>query len=266
MEETSVTFKVKVRALVLEAFALTVLCYVGGWTTMADNSIGTRGSAYEEAFANAGAIFTMILFSFDVSGAQLNPAVSVALSWLQQQPWSTTALYVLAQMIGSVLGGVLLHFVAASRLKDELKGSFPIPNLAVFSKWNVFWHEFLGTFFLYFIFYHIKHIKGNKFHMAFAIFAVLIMNIFCLSNITGAAFNPARVFGPSLVENRLLMTGWYLYWVAPCLGAIAGGIVHKSFIQNEDFRRYLPSILVQLVDCVLGFLRKGLKVEGRGAN
>ena len=264
MEETSVTFRIKIRALILEAFALTVLCYVGGWTTMADNSIGTSGSAYEEAFANAGAISTMILFSFDVSGAQLNPAVSIALSWLQQQPWTTTILYVLAQLIGSLLGGVLLHFVAASRLKDQLKGSFPSPNLAVFSKWNVFWHEFIGAFFLYFVFSHILHIKGNKFHMAFAIFSVLVMNIFCYSNITGAAFNPARVFGPSLVENQLLATGWYLYWVGPCLGAITGGIVHKTFIQNDDFRKYLPNILVQLVDCVLGFFKKGLKFENKG--
>ena len=260
MEEVSVTFRIKLRALFLEMFALIVLCYVGGWTTLADNSIGSQGAAYEEAFANAGVIFTMVLFSFEVSGAQLNPAVSIALSWIQVQPWTTTFLYCVFQLLGSVIGGALLHFVSGSKFKGTLNRSYPSPNLGSFSKWNVFWHEFIGTFFLFFTILHIVHLKGNKYHMAIGVFSVLIMNIFSYANITGAAFNPARVFGPSLVENDLLMKGWYLYWVGPCLGAIFAGIIHKTFTEKQDYKAYLPNIIVQLIECTASLFKKGIKI------
>ena len=240
--ETEVTITLKVRAMFMEGFAVFVLCYVAGWGTLSDNIKPLSGSPFEEAFCGGGVLLILVMLTFDISGAQLNPAITLALAVMKKQTWTTAWTLVLSQLLGSVLGAIAIHVVAIGDWKNSnpslLSETYPTPNLS-FTRWSIFFYEFIGTFILAFFIFHVLEIKGGKFIMGCTVASVITMNTFSVSQISGACFNPARVFGPSLVENNLTFDGWYLYWVGPVAGATAGMLTFECIFREDNIFNYV---------------------------
>lgn len=259
IHDITVTFKLRPRALIAEAFGVAVLCYVAGWTTRADNITGDS-RPYEDFVTGPVVLATMILITADVSGAQLNPAVSFGLAFSKRQEWKTAVAYTVAQLLGSILGGFALHMSVPSsaRDNDQLKNSYPTPS-GLLPNWNVFWIEFVGAFMLMYGIIHCVEQKLTKHSIAFTVFSVIAMNGLAASNYSGACFNPARVFGPSLVENDILFGRWYLYWVGPIFGAMGGILFHDWIICGKPFWDYFYKPV--LVDRVLALLAQSPKTH-----
>ncbi|MFN0037840.1 MAG: MIP/aquaporin family protein [Saprospiraceae bacterium] len=181
-----------------------------------------------------------------ISGAHLNPAVSLALAatgqWSDQFRPDTLPLYIAAQMLGAMLGAALvyLHYLPHwARTEDA--GA----KLAAFSTAPAIRHtpsnfigEFMGTFVLLF---GLSAIGASRFAEGLnpLVVGALVLAIGnSLGGTTGYAINPARDLGPRIVHALLPIPGkggsdWGYAWipvVAPILGGICGAVAYRALL------------------------------------
>lgn len=179
-----------------------------------------------------------------ISGAHLNPAVTLALAatgqWSEQFTPTALPLYLAGQMLGAMLGAALvwLHYLPHwSRTED------PAAKLAVFCTAPAIRHttsnfisEFIGGFVLLF---GLSAIGANRFAEGLnpLVVGALVMSIgHSLGGTTGYAINPARDLGPRIAHALLPIPGkggsdWGYAWIpvlAPILGGICGAAVYLT--------------------------------------
>jgi glycerol uptake facilitator-like aquaporin len=91
--------------------------------------------------------------------------------------------------------------------------------------------EAILTFFLVFVVYGTGIDERGRRVAGFAIGSTITLDILFGGTLTGAAMNPARVFGPALAANY-----WhdhYVYWIGPLLGGAAAALVYRIFIERK---------------------------------
>ncbi|EXX86584.1 glycerol transporter [Paenibacillus darwinianus] len=174
-----------------------------------------------------------------ISGAHLNPAVTMGLAYIGSFPWEMVPQYVAAQMIGAFLGAVIiwLYYLPHWRATED-----PDTKLAVFSTAPAIRHtvgnfisEVFGAFFLLF---GILFIGANEFTEGLnpLIVGFLILAIgLSLGGTTGYAINPARDLGPRIAHFLLPIAGkgssdWGYAWI-PVIAPIIGGMLGAKFYQ-----------------------------------
>lgn len=171
------------------------------------------------------------------SGAHLNPAVTIALASIGKFPWAKVPGYILAQMLGGFVGGVIvwLHYLphwAATKDKGAKLAVF-CTGPAIKSTFANLISEIIGTFVLVL---GILSIGANKFADGLNPFivGVLIISIgLSLGGTTGYAINPARDLGPRIAHAVLPIAGkgnsdWGYAWI-PVIGPIIGGTLAALF-------------------------------------
>jgi len=185
------------------------------------------------------AVFIGVFMSADVSGAHLNPAVSVGLAVAGKFSWILVPGYIVAQILGAMMGNLLVWFTYKKHYEaTEDTGAI----LATFSTQpairSPFWNlvtEIIGAFALVFgVFYIAGGAMGDSPVSLGSLdalpVALLVMGIgFGLGGPTGYAINPARDFGPRLLHSILPIknkgqSDWSYAWV-PIIGPIIGGII-----------------------------------------
>ena len=179
-----------------------------------------------------------------ISGAHLNPAVTVGLAVIGKFPWSQVANYVLAQVAGAVIGAVMVWLAYFPHWKETAD---PGSKLAVFctgpaipmTPMNLV-TEIIGTFVLVLgvlaILSPANLLPNSGFDKGFGPFlvGVLVWSIgLSLGGPTGYAINPARDLGPRLAHFMLPIAGkgdsnWAYAWV-PVVGPVIGGILGAWF-------------------------------------
>lgn len=186
-----------------------------------------------------------------VSGAHLNPAVTVGLAVAGSFDWANAPVYIAGQMIGAFLGAVVvwLHYYPHWAVTDD-----PGLKLAVFSTGpaipNTLWNlvsEIIGTFVLVFGILAIKGFTmadatGAAFDVSLGALgiipvALLVLVIgLSLGGTTGYAINPARDLGPRIAHAVLPIPGkgssdWGYSWipvVGPIIGATIAGLLYVA--------------------------------------
>ncbi|MDZ7878496.1 MAG: MIP/aquaporin family protein [Saprospiraceae bacterium] len=173
-----------------------------------------------------------------VSGAHLNPAVTLALASTGAFDWGLVPGYIAAQIAGGVLGAVLvyLHYLPHWAKTDDadLKRAIFCTSPAERHTVGNFISEFIGTFVLLF---GLSALGANKFAEGLnplAVGALILAIGLSLGGTTGYAINPARDLGPRIAHALLPIdnkggSDWGYAWipiVAPILGGIAGAMVH----------------------------------------
>lgn len=192
--------------------------------------------AFGWGFAVAVAVYAVGKFS----GAQLNPAVTFALAFNGSLPWREVPTYIGGQVIGAVIGAVVVYFQYLPHWKVT---EDPGAKLGTFATGPAIPHTFanliselIGTFILVL---GILAIGANKFTDGLnpLIVGFLIVSIgLSLGGTTGYAINPARDFGPRLAHALLPIPGkgssnWGYAWipiVGPILGGSLGGLFYKA--------------------------------------
>jgi glycerol uptake facilitator protein len=178
------------------------------------------------------------------SGAHLNPAVTIGLAASGKFEAGLVPSYIAAQMIGAVLGSVLVYL---QYLPHWAKTDDPSVKLGIFCTAPAERHtlgncisEFIGTFVLLF---GLSAIGTNKFADGLnpLVVGALIASIgISLGGSTGYAINPARDLGPRIAHALLPIPGkggsdWGYAWipvVMPILGGIAGVAAHQMLFAN----------------------------------
>lgn len=185
------------------------------------------------------AVFIGVFISADVSGAHLNPAVTIGLATAGKFSWSLVPGYFIAQVLGGMMGNLLV-WLTYKKQYEATDDSGAI--LATFSTapairspfWNMI-TEIIGTFALVFgVFYIAGGAVGDDPVSLGSLdalpVALLVMGIgFGLGGPTGYAINPARDFGPRLLHSILPIknkgkSDWGYAWV-PILGPLVGGVL-----------------------------------------
>jgi aquaporin Z len=181
---------------------------------------GMMGQAFPGSITRTAAVvapglmvMAIIMFMGKVSGAHLNPAVSIAFSLRGDFPWSRVPGYVLVQLLGATLASLVLWGVVD--VSARYGGNYPA---AGYSEWRALAMEALLTFGLVSVILGTASGAQNIGIIgAIGVGSYIALAGLWGSPISGASMNPARSFGPDLVSGT--WTGYWLYVVGPLLGA-----------------------------------------------
>jgi MIP family channel proteins len=227
-----------IRRLIAEFIGTFALVFVGVGSVIAANAVTTAGLASHPAISNtdghAGLILIALSFGLviavmvcavgHISGAQFNPAVSIALLTARKQTAHDTLFYVLIQLIAAVAAAAVLHlfhggYAVADGVTMPAVGMTPLKAM---------WIEVILTFFLVFVIFGVAVDKrGPAVIAGFSIGLTVAFDILIGGPFTGASMNPARSFGPALIGRK-----WdyhWIYWVGPILGGALAGLIYNSF-------------------------------------
>ena len=159
-------------------------------------------------------VMAIILFMGGVSGAHLNPVVTIAFGLRRDFPWRRAAGYILAQLIGATLACLFLLAVFGN--VGELGATLPGPGIA---DWQAMLIELALTAGL------VSTILGTASSAqnvgtlsAVGVGGYIVLAGLWSSPISGASMNPARSFGPDLVRGDF--ASYWVYIVGPLAGAL----------------------------------------------
>lgn len=169
-----------------------------------------------------------------VSGAHLNPALTIGFAAIGNISWSLVPGYIIAQLLGGFVGAVLVylsyrdHFAATDDADAKLGVFCTAP--AIRNKASNMITEIIGTFMLVVGILGINHANNNVGALSALLAGFLVWGIgLSLGGPTGYAINPARDLGPRIAHAILPIPGkrdsdWDYAWV-PILGPIIGGVL-----------------------------------------
>jgi aquaporin Z len=217
-----------VRNFVVEFVGTFALVFVG-----AGSVIATGGqNLVAIALAHGLAIGLLVAAAGHISGGLYNPSVTVGLMTVRKMPVVRGIYYILAQLLGAVVAAFTLKLlfpaaaVAAVNLGTPTVGPGIGPAAAALA-------EIIMTFFLmYAVFGVAVDLRGARAIGALVIGLTITMDIFVGGALTGAAMNPARWFGPAVVQGAF--DDVWLYWIAPTIGAVIAALLWSEL--------YLPGV------------------------
>ena len=198
---------VRTRRIAAEAIGTFFLVLIGPGSAMVNAYSGGALGHVGIALAFAFVVVAMIYALGHLSGAHINPAVTLAFWSVRRFPTSEVIPYLLGQCAGAVAASFALR--AALGPVGRMGATLPtIPIAAAFAV------EWLLSFVLMFVIMAVA--TDERVADGFAALAVGLTVGFCAlmgGPLTGASMNPARSFGPALVGN--LWQAHWLYWVSP---------------------------------------------------
>lgn len=166
------------------------------------------------AFTFGLVVMAMIYSLGDVSGAHLNPAVSLAFFTEKKLPLAELAGYIVSQVTGAFMASIVLKLLFP---ESESLGT----TLPAGSEMQSFILEIILTFMLMFVIAQLATGAKEKGIMAgIAIGSVVLLEALFAGPITGASMNPARSLAPAIVSGN--STSLWIYLTAPFIGAVLG--------------------------------------------
>jgi glycerol uptake facilitator protein len=218
---------------VLIAFGTSVVANV-----LLDKTKGNNAGLVVIALGWAVAVFVGVFISAEVSGAHLNPAVSVGLAIADKFPWSDVPSYVLAQFLGAFIGSTLTYLMYKdhfSETKDpSLKLAVFCNSPAINKPINNLITEVIATFIFMLAILFIQKGEMKLGSLDALPVALLVLGIgLSMGGPTGYAINPARDLGPRIMHALLPIpekgeNGWNYAAIpvfGPLLGAILAGLL-----------------------------------------
>lgn len=208
---------------------------------------GENGGWIVITFGFAMAVFVAVLCVSEVSGAHINPAVTIGLAVADKFAWNLVPGYIIAQVVGAMLGGATVflfyreHYKVSDVPEAKLATFCTTPNIP--NTWNNLFSEIVGTFVLVLAvlcaaettvnFGNSLDQKSAKVGLgalgALPVSLVVFAIGLGLGGTTGYGINPARDLGPRIAHALLPVPGkgdsqWNYAWI-PVVGPIIGALV-----------------------------------------
>ena len=195
----------------------------------------TAGAAYDSlavALAFGLTLAAVVAAIGHVSGAHVNPAVTLGMAATGKFPWKSVPVYLGAQLVGAVLGalGTWLAFGGPGRAEAKLAATYPAQGVGDL---QAFLLEILITFVLVFVVISVATDDRAPAPIApIAVGFALAVGVFIAGPITGGAVNPARALGPMLVAGDL--TSAWLYVLGPIIGGVLAAFLYDRTMAQAE--------------------------------
>jgi len=254
-----------------------LLVFFGCGSVCTAVTTGAFAGVFQVAMVWGLGIATAIYLTGGLSGAHLNPAVTISLAVYRRFPLRKIAPYIIAQLLGAILASAVLFLIFADAISSFEKthgivrgesGSeasamiygefFPNPGGKALTddtrltmpEWRAFTAEIIGTGILLLVILGVTDERNTSFPKVLTaptIGLTVTILISILGPLTMACFNPARDLGPRLFSSLVGWgsvpftangTGWLtVYCIAPVLGGLLGGLIYQ-FTLSANFTRY----------------------------
>jgi len=229
------------RAWLAEAIATYALVFFGPLSVILSVVVFGDGLTIESILMISlghGAVIALMVYAFGhVSGAHINPAVTIPMMITKKISVADGIGYIIFQVIGAIIATLSLMAILPEIGKPVLWGGHGGPSeLLNHSVMSGFVVEVILTFFLVLvIFMTAVHKKAPKSVYGAAIGGMVFLLHIVGIPLTGASMNPARSLAPAVAtgDAGLLEIQW-LYWVAPIIGGIIAGVVMNYVFINKD--------------------------------
>lgn len=217
-----------VRALIVEFIGPFALVFAG-----AGAIIATGGKDLVAiALAHGLAIGLMVAAAGHVSGGVYNPAITCGLIVARKLTPVLGALYIIAQLLGGVVAAFFLKAIWPAAVVNAVGLGAPTVGAGI-NVGAAFFAEIIMTFFLMFVIYGTAvDERGPRAIAPLAIGLTITMDIFLGGAISGAVMNPARQFGPALVQG--VWGNWWLWWLGPIIGAVLAAALYAYVLQVQS--------------------------------
>jgi len=214
--------------------------------------LGGCGSAVlAAAFPQLGIGFTGVSLAFGltvltaayalgpVSGGHFNPAVTVGLWAGGRFPAGQIVPYVAAQVIGAIAAAGVLYVIASGQSGFEVAAGFASNGYGEHSPGKYSLQaavvtEVVLTFMFLIVILGATHARAPVGFAGMAIGLALTLIHLISIPVTNTSVNPARSTGPALFVGGWAIAQLWVFWVAPIVGAVAAGLLHKSLLEARD--------------------------------
>jgi len=195
------------------------------------------GAAVLGGFDHVGQLGIALAFGFaivamaygigPVSGCHVNPAVSLAVFVAGRMSLKDMGLYWVAQFLGAVAGAAIIGLIAKTGFTSLGANGFDAGSPGGYGLHAALVFEVVATAIFVVV---ILGVTGDKGHGAFAGLAIgLTLAVIHIVGIqvTGVSVNPARSFGPALLQGGEALTQVWAFFVAPAAGAVIGALLFR---------------------------------------
>jgi aquaporin Z len=178
-------------------------------------------------------VLTMAYAIGHISGCHLNPAVSIGLYTGGRFPASKLLPYIIAQVLGAVVGAFVLYLIASGKADFSLSGGFASNGYGSHSPggYSLFAGlvaELVLTFMFLLIILGVTDPRAPQGFAPIAIGLALTLIHLISIPVTNTSVNPARSTGPAIFVGGWALGQLWLFWIAPIIGAAAAGAVYKT--------------------------------------
>ena len=177
-------------------------------------------------------VLTMAFSIGHISGCHLNPAVTVGLAAGGRFPAGQVVPYIVAQVIGAIVGAGVLYLIARGAPGFDLAGGFASNGYAEHSPGkyglaSAFLTEVVMTMMFLFIIMGATHGKAPAGFAPLAIGLGLALIHLISIPVTNTSVNPARSTGVALFVGGWALQQLWLFWLAPIIGGVLGGVIYR---------------------------------------
>jgi MIP family channel proteins len=205
------------------------------------NSQGTGSDWVVVGLVHFLVLFMLVQTIGSVSGAHLNPAVTVSLLVLRKIRPNDALVYILLQFAGGVAGALVTKFLLIDQLADQQNvGAAALNHSLLGSTFAGLIAEGIGTFLLVWAVVAVAvNPRAARDWAGLVIGGVLGLQVMILGPLTGGSVNPARWFGPALVAGE--WDDFWLYVLGPLAGGVLAGVLYwYLFVEGPGFRAATP--------------------------
>jgi aquaporin Z len=212
---------------------------------------GCGSAVLAAAFPTLGIGFTGVSLAFGltvltaayalgpVSGGHFNPAVTVGLWAGGRFPPAQILPYVIAQVIGAIAAAGVLYLIARGAPGFDLAGGFASNGYGdhspgKYSLQAAIVIEVVLTFMFLIVILGATHARAPVGFAGMAIGLALTLIHLISIPVTNTSVNPARSTGPALFVGGWAVAQLWVFWVAPIVGAIAAGLLHRTLLEARD--------------------------------
>jgi len=183
-------------------------------------------------------VLTMAYAVGHISGGHFNPAVSIGL-WAGGKFEAKDLIgYIIAQVVGAITAAAVLYLIVSGKSDFESVGGFAAngyDNLSPdgYNMMSALVAEVVLTAFFLVVILGSTNYRAPKGFAPIAIGLALTLIHLISIPITNTSVNPARSLSQALFADGAYLSQVWLFWVAPIIGAIIGGIIHKTLFEKE---------------------------------
>ncbi len=226
------------KIFVAEVIGTAILVLFGcGAAVLMGAQIGMMGVSFAFGLAIVAAAYGI----GPISGAHLNPAVSLGAFLAGRLSGTALGIYVAAQVVGAILGAAVLYLIASGHADFDIsvnglgQNGFGAGYLGEYSLTSALVFEAVMTFIFVTVILGATQAKAPAAMAGLAIGLTLAAIHLVGINVTGVSVNPARSIGPALFVGGQALADLWVFILAPLAGgAAAAGLLHRAGITRAD--------------------------------